>query len=105
MFPKHWSLSRIIIHAFCEMLTNQKLIRKDQEKIMSALDDTKAALAAVTTKVGTLSTDLNAFIEKNSGGATDADLVSITAGLGAIGTAVDAMEAVVNPPAPAPPTT
>lgn len=55
---------------------------------MSALTDLQAS-------VSKLSTDVNAFIAANSGGATDADLVALK-------TQVDAIDAVINPPAPAP---
>ena len=60
----------------------------EQEKQMSALTDLQAS-------VSKLSTDVNAFIAANSGGATDADLVALK-------TSVDAIDAVVNPPAPTP---
>lgn len=85
MFPRDWKLPRIIVHAFCEMLTNQQIIRKQQEEIMSKLDDVKAKLAK-------LSTDVDAFIAANTGGASDADL-------DALGGAVDAIDAKLVPPA------
>lgn len=56
---------------------------------MSALDDVKASVAK-------LSTDLNAFIAANSGGAADADLVALK-------TQIDALDAQIAPPAPVPP--
>lgn len=72
---------------------------------MSALDDTKAAIGALGSKVSKLSTDVEAFIAANSGGASDADLQALTAGITAIGAQVDAVDQIVNPPAPpAPPT-
>ncbi len=54
---------------------------------MSALTDLQAAVTQ-------LSTDVNAFVAANSGGATDAQLEALTA-------QVEAIDAVVNPPAPA----
>ena len=95
MFPEHWPLSKLIRHFCSELLTDAKIIVKhettvikNQEKIMSALTDLQAS-------VSKLSTDVNAFITANSGGATDADLVTLKA-------SVDAIDAVVNPPTPAP---
>jgi outer membrane murein-binding lipoprotein Lpp len=61
----------------------------NQEKTMSALTDLQAA-------VEQLSTDVNAFVTANSGGANDAQLEALTA-------QVQAIDAVVNPPAPAAP--
>ena len=55
---------------------------------MSALSDLQASVAK-------LKADVDAFIQANSGGATDADLTALK-------TQVDAIDAVVNPPAPAP---
>lgn len=52
-----------------------------------------SALTDLQTSVSKLSTDVNAFIVANSGGATDPQLVSLKA-------QVDAIDAVVNPPAP-----
>lgn len=88
MFPPKWGLGTIIRHAFAEILTNQHIIIENQENTMSALTDLQAS-------VSKLSTDVNAFIAANSGGATDADLVALKA-------QVDSIDAVINPPAPAP---
>lgn len=54
-----------------------------------------SALTDLQTSVNKLSTDLSDFVTLNSGGATDAELIAMKA-------QVDAMVAVVNPPAPAP---
>lgn len=109
MFPENWSLARIIRHALCEILVEHSINRKvlkqilaNQENMMSALDDTKAAITAVSGKLTKLSTDVEAFITANSGGATDTDLQGLTAAVGQLGTAVDAIDAIVNPPAPSP---
>lgn len=56
----------------------------NQEKQMSALTDLQGS-------VSKLGTDLNAFIQANSGGATDADLVTLKA-------QVDALDAQIAPP-------
>lgn len=55
---------------------------------MTKLDELKTA-------VSKLSADVDAFVAANTGGATDADL-------DALKTQVDAIDAVINPPAPAP---
>lgn len=87
-FPPHWDHERITAHALAEILENQRKLIELQEKNMSALTD-------LQTSVSKLSTDLSAFVTLNSGGATDAELIAMK-------TQVDAMVAVVNPPAPAP---
>lgn len=87
LFPQSWSHERVTDHALSEILTNQKHILNNQEGLMSALTDLQAAVTK-------LSTDVNAFIAANSGGATDAELQALTA-------QVSAIDAVVNPPAPA----
>ena len=89
MFPETWDHERITRHGFCEVLTNQKIIIENQERIMSALSDLQAAVTK-------LNTDVTAFIAANSGGATDAQLQTIT-------TAITAIDNLVNPPAPTPP--
>lgn len=86
MFPEAWKLPRIIRHAFSEVLTDLKIIKKNQETQMSALTDLQASVTK-------LQTDVTAFIAANSGGATDAQLVSLKA-------AVDAIDAQVAPPPP-----
>lgn len=55
---------------------------------MSALTDLQSA-------VSKLQSDVQAFVAANSGGATDAQLEALTA-------SVNAIDAIVNPPAPAP---
>lgn len=54
-----------------------------------------SALSDLQTAVATLSTDVQAFVTANSGGATDAQLEALTA-------SVQAIDAIVNPPAPKP---
>jgi hypothetical protein len=83
-----WSFERFVRCALVLILKNQKAILNNQEREMSKLDDLKGSV----TKLGT---DVNAFIAANSGGATDADL-------DALKSQIDAIDAVVNPPAPAP---
>ena len=85
-FPERWNLEEVLRLGLAEILVNQNLILAGQEKQMSALTDLQAAVAK-------LSTDVNAFIQANSGGATDADLQNLTA-------QVNAIDAVINPPAP-----
>jgi hypothetical protein len=88
MFPEHWTRDEIIEHALREILVDQKRILEHQENQMSALTD-------LQTSVNKLQSDVNAFIAANSGGATDTQLVALK-------TQVDAIDAVINPPAPAP---
>ena len=95
MFPENWSLARIIRHALCEILVEHSINRKFQKLILKQQEITMSALTDLQASVTTLQTDVNAFITANSGGATDADLVALKA-------QVDAIDAVVNPPAPAP---
>jgi hypothetical protein len=89
MFPDSWTRDQIIEHCVREILIDQKKILDQQEKQMSALTDLQAAVTK-------LDTDVKAFVTANSGGATDAQLAALTA-------SVDAIDAIVNPPAPAPP--
>lgn len=98
MFPEKWNLSRIIRHAFSEVLTDLKIIKQNQETQMSALTDLQASIAK-------LQADVTAFIAANSGGATDAQLVALKVGVDAIDAQV--VPAPAQPPAnpPAPPAT
>jgi hypothetical protein len=100
VFPKHWSFTRIAIHFFCEALTNQKIIRVQQEKIMAALDDLQSAVAGTQELLGTLQTDITEFISQNSGGATDAQLEAVTASVGTINTSLQTIITSLAPPAP-----
>lgn len=86
MFPEHWSFLDKLEHFICEALVNHRIIKLNQEKIMSALTDLQA-------KVSKLQSDLDAFIEANKGGASDADLTALSA-------QVDAMDTEVAPPTP-----
>lgn len=78
MFPEHWTVEEVLRFGLAEILVNQ-------EKQMSALTDLQAAVTK-------LQTDVNAFIAANSGGASDADLQALT-------TQINAIDAVINPPA------
>lgn len=82
-----WSFEHFVRVALVFALKQQKSILSYQEKQMSKLDDLKASISK-------LQADVNAFIAANSGGATDADLDALKA-------QVEAIDAVVNPPAPA----
>ena len=55
-----------------------------------------SALATLQAALTQLQTDVNAFVAANSGGATDVQLEALT-------TQVQAIDAIVNPPAPAAP--
>lgn len=88
MIPSNWTHEQICERLLLELLVDQKTIRDDQEKIMSALTDLQSA-------VSKLQSDVQAFVAANSGGATDAQLEALTA-------SVNAIDAIVNPPAPAP---
>lgn len=99
MFPEHWSLSQIIRHAVKEILLNHKPHRERDKLIMAALDDVKAALAAVSDKETALGVKLDAFIAANSGGASDADLQALIPALQALGAGIDAISAKLDPPA------
>ena len=85
MFPEDWDHERLCRVALTQILIYAKKIHDNQEKQMSALTDLQAAVTK-------LQTDVNAFIAANSGGATDADLEALT-------TQVNAIDAIVNPPA------
>ena len=87
MFPAKWDIVRVIRHAFCEMLVNQKIIITNQENQMSALTDVQDSITK-------LQADVTAFIAANSGGATDAQLLALK-------TQIDAIDAQVAPPPPA----
>jgi len=84
-FPTFWTHEELCERLLRELLIDQKQILENQEKQMAALDDLKAAVAK-------LSTDVNAFIAANTGGASDAELAALTA-------QVNAIDAVINPPA------
>jgi len=84
MFPEHWTHEQLCERVLKEILIDQKKILANQEKQMSALSD-------LQNSVNKLGTDLTAFIEANSGGATDADLVALKA-------QVDALDAQIAPP-------
>ena len=88
MFPPNWNHETLTWRAFAEIITNQELILKQGKQTMSALSDLQDS-------VSKLQTDVNAFVAANSGGANDSQLVALKA-------QVDAIDAVVNPPAPAP---
>lgn len=88
MYPDWWTQELFLERVLHELLIDQKKILANQEKQMSALSDCQAAVAK-------LNTDLSAFIAENSGGATDVQLEAITA-------TVNAMDALVSPPAPVP---
>lgn len=80
-----WSFERFAQTALTLMLKQQRAILVNQEKQMSKLTDLQAAVTK-------LQNDVNAFISANSGGASDADLEALT-------TQINAIDAVINPPA------
>jgi hypothetical protein len=100
-FPPNWTHEQLCERLLRELLIDQKQILANQETQMSALTDLQASVTAASQKVTTLSADVNAFIAANSGGASDADLVALKASVDAITTSVAAIDAIVNPPAPA----
>lgn len=71
MWSEKWSLAQLIRHYVCEALTEHQICREREKKIMSALSDLQDAVAK-------LSSDVDAFIAANSGGASDADLKAVT---------------------------
>ena len=90
MFPFHWTLERIIKHAFAEILTNQKLIISNQEKEMAAIDDLNAAVTQ-------LAADVAALIALPAG-TSDAAIEAVVAN-------INALDAQVKAALPAPPAT
>ena len=86
-FPEFWSHEQLCERLLRELLIDQKKILANQENHMSALTDLQASVAK-------LKSSTEAFIAANSGGATDADLTALKS-------QVDALEALINPPAPA----
>lgn len=90
MIPDWWSIELFNERVLLEILVDQKIIKRNQGVIMSALSDFKEVLQEV-------SDDVDAFIAANTGGASDADLVAAT-------TQLRAIAAKLAPPAPpAPP--
>ena len=85
--PPFWTHEQLCERLLRELLIDQKKILANQENHMSSLTDLQGSVAKLKASV-------QAFIAANSGGATDADLQAIKAD-------VDALEALVNPPAPA----
>lgn len=87
-FPTGWPHEYLVEHALAEGLINERKILKNQEAILAALDDLKTA-------VSTLSDNVDAFIKANTGGASDAELASVTA-------VVNGISAKLVTPTPAP---
>lgn len=88
MFPKHWSLTRITLHFFCEALTNQKLIRQLLEAQMAAIDN-------LNTQVAALKADVDLLVAQTSA-ATEAQIQTAADAVAAIDTEVKAK---LTPPA------
>lgn len=70
---------------------------------MSVLTDVQGKLAALGTLAGKLKADVDAFIEANSGGASDADLTGLAVTVDSIGTILANADAAVAPTTPAQP--
>lgn len=99
-FPPHWTHEELCERLLRELLIDQKRILENQEKQMSALATLQAALTQALTDLTTLQNDVNAFIAANTGGATDAELATLTTAVQGLDTQVKAIDAIINPPAP-----
>lgn len=81
------------------ILRTLKQILTLQEKIMSTLTDLQGKLAAVSTAVTKLSSDVDAFIAAHPApAASDADLQALSATVDQVSAAVAAIDTKVAPP-------
>lgn len=89
-----------VIGLLNQIIANQKTILSDEAKEMAALDDLNAAVAALTTEVGVVVTNMNTLMSDLQAALAAANPTAIEAAVTGINSQVAALEAAVTADTP-----